>query len=581
MNRYIKVVIAAGLLAAAGCDSETTEVIDRSIQTVQLTASSTQVEKGQVVQLTAVAKRADGTVLIDVAMEWTVSDTTIATLTVNGHSAVLKGKRAGVAGIMAKAASKAALVQIEVTETAPANPVPLIDWLEPSAATSGTTGTLVKVKGANFTPQSVVRWNDIPKATTYVSASELQFIATPFDILAPGDADVRVFTPAPGGGMSPGSLNFTIYGPAHSISLAAPAEQSIWVGQQFQLVPVVKDELGRVLSGVEVNWATTNNTVVQVDAAGRVSAIRAGSSLVSARVGQAVTQAGFQVLAPPAADLIFDAIEDGIRQLFVVSPGPNPNRRKILPDGIQATQAAVTRDGQRIAFTGVGADGSTEIFTMNRDGSGLKQLTFSTYADEQPVWSPDGQRIAFRSRRNLGYSDIWIMNADGSDQVNLTDTGVRVGLYGYEHATWSPDGQYMVYTLANEGMSPLRSTLMKMHIANRTPEILVQDNTIDVFEPAYSPDGTMVVVRHKSAALGDQVLTLNPANGEFWILLDYPGPGSNPAFAPDNKWIAFESSPVGNGSRGVYVNVLGTHHRIGVGVGSAAGIPANPVWISR
>lgn len=579
MTRTIKVAIAAGLLLA-GCDSDSTEVIDRSIQTVQLVAAGTQVEAGQTVQLAAVAKTADGTVRTDVTVEWTVSDTTIATLTVNGHTAILKGKRAGVAGVLAKVATKAALIQIEVTQTTPANPVPLLDRLEPSAITAGTVGTIVKVKGANFRPQSVVRWDGVNKITTYVSANELTFVATPFDILAPGDADIRVFTPAPGGGMSQGSLTFTIYGAAATIEISAGGATVFWPGEQVQFAATVKDALGRILN-VPVEWSTTNNTVVQVNPAGIATTVAVGNAILSARVGTVINGSAVNVLNPPNADLIFDALEDGVRQLFVVTPGPNLNRRKLLPNGTVGKQAAVTRDGQKIAFTGIGANGSTEIFTVNRDGSGLTQLTFSAYEDDQPTWSPDGQRIAFRSRRNFGYSDVWVMNADGSSQANLTDTGVRIGMYGFFEPTWSPDGQHLVYTLINESMVPLRSTLMKMRVADRQPEVLVHDNTIDIFEPSYAPNGNMLALRYKSAALGDQVQFINPANGEFWIFINYPGPGSNPAFAPDNQWIAFESSHVNGTSGGVYMNLLGTYYRRSVGVGSAAGNPANPVWMAR
>src|SRR5687768_12216041 len=105
MTRSIKALVTALLLTGAGCDSDSAEVIDRSIDTVQLAASALQVEAGQTVQLTAVAKTVDGTVRTDVDVEWTVNDTTIATLTVTGHTAVLKGKRAGFAAVVAKASN--------------------------------------------------------------------------------------------------------------------------------------------------------------------------------------------------------------------------------------------------------------------------------------------------------------------------------------------------------------------------------------------------------------------------------------------------------------------------------------------
>jgi Tol biopolymer transport system component len=37
----------------------------------------------------------------------------------------------------------------------------------------------------------------------------------------------------------------------------------------------------------------------------------------------------------------------------------------------------------------------------------------------EPLWSPDGRKIAFRSQRD-GNFEIYVMNADGSGQRNLS-----------------------------------------------------------------------------------------------------------------------------------------------------------------
>ncbi|HEU5430159.1 MAG TPA: hypothetical protein VFU81_00770, partial [Thermomicrobiales bacterium] len=69
----------------------------------------------------------------------------------------------------------------------------------------------------------------------------------------------------------------------------------------------------------------------------------------------------------------------------------------------------------RIAFasdrvTAGNPDGDTEIFTMNADGSGVKQLTKNAAADFGPVWSPNGKKIAFTTNRD-GNFEVYVMNA--------------------------------------------------------------------------------------------------------------------------------------------------------------------------
>ena len=84
---------------------------------------------------------------------------------------------------------------------------------------------------------------------------------------------------------------------------------------------------------------------------------------------------------------------------------------------------------EQIAFVS-NESGDDEIWVINRDGSGLMQLTETNQAynareigkdtfipeiNRHPSWSPDGSQLIFWSNRT-GNAQIWIMNADGSNQ---------------------------------------------------------------------------------------------------------------------------------------------------------------------
>ena len=102
-------------------------------------------------------------------------------------------------------------------------------------------------------------------------------------------------------------------------------------------------------------------------------------------------------------------------------------------------------DGRRIAFVS-DRDGNDEIYVINADGSGLRNLTRNPGWDGRPVWSPDGRTIGFVSGRGgncdkhtrktgRGFNcDVYVMNADGSGQRNLT-RGIRPGVVDL---AWSP-----------------------------------------------------------------------------------------------------------------------------------------------
>ena len=89
------------------------------------------------------------------------------------------------------------------------NPAPVLGSLAPSSADEGGPGFTLTVNGSDFINSSVVRWNGQDRATTFVSANELQATVTAADIAASGTATVTVATPGPGGGVSAGQT-FTI-----------------------------------------------------------------------------------------------------------------------------------------------------------------------------------------------------------------------------------------------------------------------------------------------------------------------------------------------------------------------------------
>jgi len=110
------------------------------------------------------------------------------------------------------------VAKVQVQATSSTNPLPAISSLSPAGATAGDAGFTLTVIGANFLPGSVVRWNGADRGTTYVSGSQLSATISANDIGTAGTAQVTVFNPAPGGGLS-NALGFVI-GSAPAAALA-------------------------------------------------------------------------------------------------------------------------------------------------------------------------------------------------------------------------------------------------------------------------------------------------------------------------------------------------------------------------
>ena len=89
-------------------------------------------------------------------------------------------------------------------------------------------------------------------------------------------------------------------------------------------------------------------------------------------------------------------------------------------------------DGQKIAFVSRPRRQPRDLRHERRRQRAAK-LTHNTAGDDSPAWSPDGQKIAFASQRDGNNYEIYVMNADGSGQRNLTRTPVQE-----DDFSWSP-----------------------------------------------------------------------------------------------------------------------------------------------
>jgi Tol biopolymer transport system component len=102
---------------------------------------------------------------------------------------------------------------------------------------------------------------------------------------------------------------------------------------------------------------------------------------------------------------------------------------RLTPWELDGEHADWSPDGSIIVFeshgNGAPSGVSTNVFTVRPDGSHLTDVTQDTGGAvnaANPAWSPDGKKIVFVQIPSgpLGYADIFTMNADGSDIRQVT-----------------------------------------------------------------------------------------------------------------------------------------------------------------
>ena len=101
------------------------------------------------------------------------------------------------------------------------NPVPFVNQpLVPASAQPGGPAFTLTVNGIGFVDGAVVNWNNSPRVTKFVSASQVTAEISAFDIETANTAAITVTNKNPGGGIS-NVTYFTVNIPRENLSLVA------------------------------------------------------------------------------------------------------------------------------------------------------------------------------------------------------------------------------------------------------------------------------------------------------------------------------------------------------------------------
>lgn len=153
----------------------------------------------------------------------------------------------------------------------------------------------------------------------------------------------------------------------------------------------------------------------------------------------------------------------------------------LTSEGNYGLGLAESSDGK--IFVGSSNSGNPDIWTMEKDGSDLRQLTFAQQLDQNPYVTSDNQFVIFSSERS-GIKTLWRMKPDGSEQMPIVERAT------IENFTISPDGKTVCYYsyFDNQG------ALWRVGVDGANREKIIDGR----FEaPAVSPDGRQIAAVHK------------------------------------------------------------------------------------
>ncbi|MDE2784700.1 MAG: Ig-like domain-containing protein [Gemmatimonadota bacterium] len=317
-------------------------------------------------RFTAEVRDQNGQVMAGVAVAWTSSDASVASVDASGLATAAGN---GSATITATAGSVSGAAAVTVAQVVSAVAVsPAADTL---VAFGDTVRMVAEATDANghavaavtefvwSTSDTLVARVDETGLVESFAEGQAAVMATTSEVT--GGAELVVVAPLPTTvAMSPDTVAFTA------------------LGQTVQLAAEVRDQLARVMADLVVSWSSGDTLVAVVDSSGLVTAMRGGTTSVTAGVGDVsdsvvvtVTQSAGSVVVSPAAGTI--ALGDTLR---LAAEAFDENGHSV--DGVafswSSSDAGVAQVDDSGLVEGVG-EGTARIRAVAGGASGVAEIT--------------------------------------------------------------------------------------------------------------------------------------------------------------------------------------------------------------
>jgi Tol biopolymer transport system component len=180
-------------------------------------------------------------------------------------------------------------------------------------------------------------------------------------------------------------------------------------------------------------------------------------------------------------------------QIYLIRP--SGKRTAVFRQRLQrfnATGLGISGDGRLLALAGRFTEDPTsrsKIWLIRADGTGMRQLTSGTGADEMPTISPDGNQVAFVRTLNDGTPsgrkpELYTVPIAGGEPTRLTENTLED-----VNPVFSPDGG----SIAFGQVTPSRRGTVQMIRTDGMSQRRVTSTGLEYPDPDFSPNGRSLV----------------------------------------------------------------------------------------
>ncbi|NPV57356.1 MAG: protein kinase [Anaerolineae bacterium] len=268
-----------------------------------------------------------------------------------------------------------------------------------------------------------------------------------------------------------------------------------------------------------------------------------------------------------SAEIAYVSDQSGVPQIWIMN-ADGSGQRQITNIAGGACQVDWSPRGDKIVFTSPCEKGDNRfvgasVFVSNPDGSDLRIMDTTPGGDYDPAWSPMGDKIAFTSVRDR-IPHIYVY-----DTVKQSITALTGPSSFDSHPTWSADGSQIAFQSNRLGVMQVWVLDLKSNsVSDYSP--IDSGNSI---QPAWAAAGDFIAYSQGSN-LPWAVIKRTGDRFSPEVRLETIRPILNISISPDDRWLAFNSIQEGNSD----IYVLNTSGSSLIRLTNSPATEEQPAW---